>query len=110
MLSLFFRTRVTCERGDNGTERGRATEHERVTRHKTTSADGSRARPGKSRFGSISRGLMFGGKGIRGSPSWWWNGELLQRQPQFLRPLTHPVYLFGKDLDRTHPLCLFMVA
>jgi len=27
------------------------------------------------------------------------NGELPERQPQLLRELPHPVYLFGKDLD-----------
>jgi hypothetical protein len=35
---------------------------------------------------------------------------LVERQPQFLRPLTHPVHFFLKDLDRACPASLFMVA
>ncbi len=38
------------------------------------------------------------------------NGGLRQYQPQILRPMTHPLHLFGKDLDRTCPASLFMVA
>ena len=41
---------------------------------------------------------------------WLWNGGLLERQPQFLRPLTHPVHFFLKDLDRACPAGLFMVV
>ncbi len=38
------------------------------------------------------------------------NGELPERQPQLLRPLTHPVYLLGKDLDGACAASLLMIA
>ena len=34
----------------------------------------------------------------------------LERQPQFLRPLPHPVYFFGKDLDGTRAASLLMMV
>lgn len=40
----------------------------------------------------------------------WQNKGLLKRQPQFLRPLTHPVYFFGKDLDGARAASQLMIA